>query len=155
MRAVIQRVSRASVRIDDEIVGSIGTGILVLLGAGSGDSVATASRLATRVAELRIFPDERGRMNRNLTQAGGGVLVVSQFTLYADASHGHRPSFLDAARPELAVPLCATFIETLRAAGLRVAEGRFGASMAVELVNDGPVTIVVSSGEPGWPSDAG
>lgn len=155
MRAVVQRVSRGSVRVGDEIVGNIGSGLAVFLGVGRDDTVATAERLAVRIAGLRIFADEQGRMNRNLIQAGGGALVVSQFTLYADASHGHRPSFLGAARPELAVPLCDAFAEALRGTGASVAVGRFGARMVVDLLNDGPVTIVLSSGEAGWPSDAG
>ncbi|GAC1340184.1 MAG: D-aminoacyl-tRNA deacylase [Candidatus Dormibacteria bacterium] len=155
MRAVVQRVRRGSVRVDDEIVGNIGAGLALFVGVGEGDTVATAGRLAARVTGLRIFADDRGRMNRNLLQHGGSALVISQFTLYADASRGHRPSFLGAARPELAVPLCDAFAGSLRAAGVSVAEGRFGAHMEVELVNDGPVTIVLSSGEPDWPSDAG
>ncbi|MFN2450791.1 MAG: D-aminoacyl-tRNA deacylase [Candidatus Dormibacteria bacterium] len=155
MRAVIQRVSHASVRVGDELVGNIGPGMLVFLGAGTSDTEAVATRLAGRVAGLRIFPDDAGRMNRTLGQRQGGALVISQFTLYADSSHGHRPSFLGAAGPDLAVPLCDAFIAALRATGSTVMTGRFGAHMTVDAANDGPVTIVLSSGEEPWHSDAG
>lgn len=155
MRAVIQRVSRASVHVDDDIVGNIGTGLVVFLGVGHDALALTAQRLAARVVALRIFPDQQGRMNRSLIQHGGEALVISQFTLYADASRGHRPSFLGAARPEHALPVCDAFVEALRRAGVGVATGRFGAHMRVDQSNDGPVTIVLSSAEPGWLTDAG
>ena len=156
MRAVVQRVTRASVTVDGEIVGAIDRGLLVLLGAGTEDTPATARRLAARIATLRIHKDVEGRMNLDLAAAGGAILVVSQFTLYADASRGHRPSFIRAARPDQAIPLVSAFTTALREEHcLEVAEGRFGADMAVELVNDGPVTVVLSIGEPGWEADAG
>jgi D-tyrosyl-tRNA(Tyr) deacylase len=143
MRAVVQRVSRACVRVSDEVVGEIGPGLLVLLGVGRGDGAADAERLASKVARLRIFEDEEGRFNLSLLDAGGGVLVVSQFTLLADTSRGNRPGFSDAAPPEEARPLVDAFCDHLRRLGPSVATGRFGASMAVELVNDRPVTIVL------------
>ena len=134
---------------------SIGAGLVVFLGVGPGDTEATARRLAARVAGLRVLADAQGRMNVDVTSASGEVLVVSQFTLHADTSRGHRPSFIGAAAPELAAPLCEAFVAELRALGLRVATGTFGAHMAVSLVNDGPVTIVLSSGEGPWEADAG
>ena len=152
---MVQRVSRASVVVADEVVGNIGPGLLILLGVGRRDTEAVATRLATRVAGLRIFGDDAGRMNHNLEQHGGAALVVSQFTLYADASHGHRPSFLGAAPAELAVPLCDSFIAALRATGATVASGRFGAHMVIDSLQDGPVTLVLSSGEGPWAGDAG
>jgi len=157
VRAVVQRVSRAAVSVAGEVVGRIGPGLVVLLGAGPGDDEATAGHLASRVATLRIFPDATGRMNLDLSQTDprGSVLVVSQFTLYADISRGHRPSFIGAGPPELAERLCEAFGAALRALGIEVAEGRFGAHMDVELDNAGPVTLVLSSGEPPWPADAG
>jgi D-tyrosyl-tRNA(Tyr) deacylase len=155
VRAVVQRVSSAQVEVAGARVGSIGAGVVVFLGIGPRDDIARARHLAERVATLRIHEDVNGRMNLDLAGAGGTVLVVSQFTLYADTSRGHRPSFLDAAPPAAAEPLCAAFCEALRERGLTVAEGTFGAHMDVTLVNDGPVTIVLSSGESGWPADAG
>ncbi len=155
MRAVVQRVSRASVRVSGETVGSIGAGLCVLLSIAPDDDGTTAHRLAGRIATLRIFPDENGRMNRDLAGVGGAALVVSQFTLHADTSRGHRPSFIKAAAPERAAQLCETFVAALRALGHPVETGRFGAHMDVELVNDGPVTLVLTSGEPDWPADAG
>lgn len=155
MRSVIQRVASASVRVRDELVGEIGRGLLVLLAIGAGDDGATAERLATRVATLRVFPDGSGRMNLDVRQAGGSVLVVSQFTLYADTSRGHRPSFSAAAPPEIARPLCAAFAATLERQGIATAAGRFGEAMEVDLVNDGPVTLVLSAGEGPWLADAG
>jgi len=143
MRAVVQRVSRASVHIDGETVGSCGAGLAVLVGAGHEDTSETAERLAAKVAWLRIFPNEHGRFDRSLLDTGGQALVVSQFTLLADTRKGNRPSFTDAARPEEAEPLVERFVETLRALGIQVETGVFGAKMEVELVNDGPVTIVV------------
>ena len=143
MRAVVQRVSRARVTVDAEETGAIGTGLLVLVGAADGDGSADAIALANKVLGLRIFADEEGRMNRDVVEAAGGILVVSQFTLLADARKGRRPSFVGAAAPEVAEPLVAAIVEHMAAAGVPVATGRFGAHMMVELVNDGPVTIVL------------
>lgn len=155
MRAVVQRVSRAAVRVDGETVGAIGPGLCVLLSVGPEDDDSTARRLADRIGGLRIFADANGRMNLDLAAGGGEVLVVSQFTLHADTSRGHRPSFLAAGPAPHAERLCALVADHLRAAGHPVATGRFGAHMAVELVNDGPVTLVLSSGEGPWVADAG
>jgi D-aminoacyl-tRNA deacylase len=155
VRAVVQRVSRAAVRVQGETVGSIAAGLCVLLSIGPDDDEATASRLAGRIAALRIFPDADGRMNRDLAAAGGAALVVSQFTLHADTSRGHRPSFVRAAAPDRAVQLCEAFVAALKGLGHAVETGRFGAHMEVEFVNDGPVTLVLTSGEPDWPADAG
>ena len=145
MRAVVQRVSSASVRIDGETVGACGRGLLVLVGVGRGDTTEIASRLAARIARLRIFPDEVDRFDRSLLDTGGEALVVSQFTLLADGKRqkGSRPSFSDAARPEVAEPLVGAFVDALRAEGAHVETGVFGARMAVELVNDGPVTLIL------------
>ena len=147
MRAVVQRVSRAAVRVDGEVVGAIERGFLVLVGATHGDGQAEADRLASKIAGLRVFEDEAGKMNLDLLSTGGAVLVVSQFTLYGDVRKGRRPSFTDAARPELAEPLVEYFADRLRAAGLKVETGRFGAHMQVELVNDGPVTLWLDTRE--------
>jgi D-tyrosyl-tRNA(Tyr) deacylase len=155
MRAVVQRTARAAVRVDGSTVGQIGSGLLVLLSVGGDDDDAVAVRLAGRVATLRVFPDDAGRMNLDLANNGGEVLVVSQFTLHADTSRGHRPSFLRARAPDEAERLCGVFVTTLRDRGLAVETGRFGAHMEVELVNDGPVTLVLTSGEPPWEADAG
>jgi D-tyrosyl-tRNA(Tyr) deacylase len=146
VRAVLQRVERAEVRVDGEAVGRIGAGLLVLLGVGEGDGEAEAARLAGKVARLRVFPDEAGRFDRSLLDTGGEALVVSQFTLLGDARKGNRPSFSSAAPPELAEPLYEAFCAALREAGVgRVETGRFGARMAVELVNDGPVTLLLEA----------
>lgn len=155
MRAVVQRTTRACVRVAGSTVGEIGTGALILLGVGREDDDDAADRLASRVAGLRIFPDADGRMNRDLRQVGGALLVVSQFTLLADASRGHRPSFIGAAPPEDGERLYSRFIDSLRGMGLPVATGEFGAQMEVELVNDGPVTLVLTAGEGPWKADAG
>jgi D-tyrosyl-tRNA(Tyr) deacylase len=155
VRAVVQRVSRAGVRVSGETVGSIGTGLCVLLSIGPDDDEATAARFAGRIATLRIFPDADGRMNRDLAGIGGAALVISQFTLHADTSRGHRPSFIRAAAPDRAAQLCEVFVASFRGLGHTVETGRFGAHMNVELVNDGPVTLVLTSGEPAWPADAG
>ena len=155
MRAVVQRVSRARVLVGDETVGAIERGLCVLLSVAPGDTEAVARRLAGRVATLRVFPDDAGRMNLDLAVVGGAALVVSQFTLHADTSRGHRPSFIGAGPPELAQHLCDVFAAALRERGLAVETGRFGAHMLVELANDGPVTLVLSSHEPPWPADAG
>lgn len=148
MRAVIQRVTRARVTVAGEEVGSIGPGLCALVGAGDGDGEADVGYLADKLANLRIFPDDQGKMNRSVLDTGGGVLVVSQFTLYGDARKGRRPSFLAALEPGAAEALCDRLVERLRAAGVaRVATGRFRADMDVELVNQGPVTILLDSGK--------
>ena len=145
MRAVVQRVKRASVTVSSETAGKIGPGLLVLLGVGHGDTEAAADYLAEKVARLRIFEDETGRMNSAVGEIGGAVLVVSQFTLYGDVRRGKRPSFDAAARPEQARRLYEYFVDKLRATGLRCETGRFQEMMEVELVNDGPVTILLDS----------
>ncbi len=146
MRAVIQRVARGSVRVGDELVGAIGPGLVILLGVRSGDDEQAVAWLARKVAGLRIFEDDQGKMNRSLVDIGGGALVVSQFTLYGDARRGRRPSFTEAAPPEQAAPLVARFAELLAAEGVTPVEtGRFQAMMLVEIINDGPVTIILDS----------
>ena len=146
MRAVIQRVSRASVTVDGEVTGEIGCGLLVLLGVGPDDAETDGAWLAAKIAGLRIFPDADGKMNLSVCDIGGGVLVVSQFTLYGDCRKGRRPSFVGAAPPALARPLYERFCEQVAAEGVdRVARGVFGAMMDVALVNDGPVTLVIES----------
>ncbi len=144
MRAVVTRVASASVRIAGETVGEIGTGYLILLGVGPGDTNETARKLADKICNLRIFEDESGKMNRNLEQAGGAILTVSQFTLYADTS-SRRPGFSRAAKPELAQPLYEYFMSCCRERGFRVEHGEFGADMQVSSVNDGPVTILLDT----------
>ena len=143
MRVVIQRVTHASVSVDGQVVGAIGPGLVILVGVREGDAEAEAAWLAKKVAHLRIFEDEDGKMNRSLLEAGGSALVVSQFTLYGDAQRGRRPSFSEAARPEVAEPLIARFAELMRAEGVRVETGVFQAMMLVEIHNDGPVTLVI------------
>ncbi len=155
MRAVVQRTARAAVRVEGVTVGAIGLGLLVFVGVSPTDDATTAGRLASRVAALRVFPDGAGRMNLDLAQSGGDVLCVSQFTLFADTSRGHRPSFLGAGPPGHAERLFEVFVGALRERGLTVPTGRFGAHMDVELVNDGPVTLVLSSGDEAWNADAG
>ena len=145
MRAVVQRVSRASVVIAGDTVGDIGSGLVVLLGIAHSDTPAQARWLAEKIAGLRIFKDAEGKMNRDLVEVGGAMLIVSQFTLYGDCRKGKRPSFIEAAPPSIAIPLYEAFINSVKALGIRVAEGRFGADMKVELVNDGPVTLIVDS----------
>lgn len=145
MRAVVQRVSRACVVVGDETIGQIGPGLLVLLGVANGDGEAEAERLAGKVARLRIFEGDDGRLDRDVVEVGGGVLAVSQFTLIADTRKGNRPSFSAAAAPELAEPLYERFCEAMADASIPVARGMFGARMAVELVNDGPVTLVLDT----------
>ena len=145
MRLVIQRVSRASVSVEGEIVGAIEGGLLVLAGVREGDGEETARKLAVKTADLRIFADEGGRFNRSLLDTGGEALVISQFTLYGDTRRGRRPSFNEAARPEVAERVISAYVEALTACGARVAQGRFGAHMAVSLVNDGPVTLIIDS----------
>jgi D-tyrosyl-tRNA(Tyr) deacylase len=141
VRALLQRVTRAEVRVGERSVGSIGKGLLILLGVGHGDDAATADALARRVCELRMFEDEDGRTNRSLLDVGGEALVVSQFTLYADTKRGRRPGFTDAAAPDVAIELWRRTAAGIEAQGVRTALGEFGAEMAVELVNDGPFTI--------------
>jgi D-aminoacyl-tRNA deacylase len=143
MRAVVQRVSSARVVVDGDVVGEIGRGLCVLLGVARSDGEAEAERLAGRVARLRIFENDVGRFDRSVLDVDGAALVVSQFTLIADTAKGNRPSFTDAAPPEQAEPLYESFCAALRELGVEVSAGRFGARMAVELVNDGPVTIVL------------
>ena len=146
MRAVVQRVTRARVTVDDRITGEIGHGLLVLLGAGAGDTAADLGYIVDKVAHLRIFADDAGKMNRSVLDVGGGVLVVSQFTLYGDARQGRRPAFTGALEPTAARALCEQAVVGLREAGVaRVETGEFAAHMAVELVNDGPVTILLDS----------
>ena len=147
MRVVIQRVSRASVSVDGEQVAAIGRGLLLLAGIAEGDDEAVVRRVAAKCAEMRVFPDDEGRFERSLIDAGFDALVVPQFTLLADVRKGRRPSFTDAARPEIAEPLIETFCDELRARGVSVQTGRFGAHMVVALDNDGPVTIVVDSAD--------
>ena len=143
MKAVVQRVSSARVRVGERVAGEAGPGLCVLLGVARGDGTAEAERLAGKAARLRIFENEEGRFDQSLLDVGGDALVVSQFTLLGDASKGNRPSFTEAAPPEEAEPLYEAFCAALRDLGVRVATGEFGACMAVELVNDGPVTIVL------------
>jgi D-tyrosyl-tRNA(Tyr) deacylase len=143
MRAVCQRVSEARVRVSGQVAGEIGFGLCVLLGVARGDGEAEAARLAGKVARLRVFADEEGRFDRSLLDVGGAALVVSQFTLLADTAKGNRPSFSDAAAPEEAEPVYERFCSELESFGVPVGRGVFGARMAVELVNDGPVTIVL------------
>lgn len=143
MRVVIQRVNQAAVTVDGQVVGAIGRGYLVLAGVRHGDTTETADWLARKVAGLRLFEDAQGLTNLSLTDVGGAVLVVSQFTLYADAHKGRRPSFSAAAPPEAAEPLITRFVQTLQTEGLPVATGVFRAHMQVSLINDGPVTILL------------
>ncbi len=145
MRAVVQRVSRARVIVEERIAGEIAAGVVVLLGVGRGDTVESAAYLAEKVAHLRIFPDDQGKMNRSLAETGGAALVVSQFTLYGDARGQRRPSFLQAAPPEEGKRLYEEFVRALGALGVRVETGVFQAHMSVELTNDGPVTILLDS----------
>jgi D-tyrosyl-tRNA(Tyr) deacylase len=145
MRAVIQRVRSARVVVGDEVVGPVGQGLLVLLGVAPSDTAAEAQWLADKVVGLRIFADDEGKMNRSVAEVGGGVLAVSQFTLYGDCRKGRRPSFIGAAAPEIAEPLYEAFLNAVKALGVPTAAGRFGAMMQVELVNDGPVTLILDT----------
>jgi len=147
LRIVLQRVRRAAVSVDGATVGQIGAGLVLLVGVADGDDEATAARLARKCAELRIFPGAEGRFDASLLDINGEALVVSQFTLLAGVRKGRRPSFAAAAPPEIAAPIVDAFTRSLEALGVRVAEGQFGAMMEVELVNDGPVTIVVDSAD--------
>ena len=146
MKALVQRVTEASVTIDGEVVAEIGRGYLVLFGVTHGDTEAMADKLASRVVKLRIFEDENGKTNKSIEDVAGSVIVVSQFTLYADTDHGNRPGFSNAARPDLAIPLYERFVADLRAAlgPERVGTGRFGVDMKVRLLNDGPFTVELS-----------
>ena len=143
MRVVLQRVSKASVTIDGRVAGAIGQGFCLLVGFTHGDTPAQVDWMAEKVAGLRLFSDADGKMNLGLQEVGGAILVISQFTLYGDSAKGRRPSFIDAARPELAIPLYERFLEALRRLGLTVAAGEFGADMQVEIHNDGPVTLIL------------
>jgi D-aminoacyl-tRNA deacylase len=147
VRALLQRTTAARVLVDGEVVGDIGPGLVVLLGVGPDDTEAVAVELARKAAELRIFRDDEGRTNRSLLDVGGAALVVSQFTLFADTRRGRRPGFTGAAAPEIATELVDRFVAALRGLGIEVAQGRFGAEMAVELVNDGPFTIWLDTAE--------
>lgn len=143
MRAVLQRVTSGSVTVDNEIVAQIGLGYVILLGIGPEDTPTIARELAEKTAYLRVFEDEAGKMNRSLLDENGEAIVVSQFTLYADTSRGRRPSFINAAKPELAEPLVEVFISRLREFGIATQQGVFGAHMVVDICNDGPVTILL------------
>jgi len=145
MRAVVQRVSSASVLVEGEVTGEIGAGLCVLVGVGQGDAEEDARWLAGKVVDLRIFEDEQGKMNRSVLDVKGGVLAISQFTLFGDARKGARPGFVDAARPEVAQPLYARFCAEVRARGVPVGEGVFRATMQVRIVNEGPVTLLLDS----------
>ena len=145
MRALVQRVSSARVTVEGRVSGEIGRGLLVLLGAATGDGAPEADQLARKVAVLRVFADDEGKMNRDVREAAGGVLAVPQFTLYGDARRGRRPDFVRAARPEVAEPLFERFCATLAAEGVTVARGVFRAHMEVALVNDGPVTLMLEA----------
>jgi D-aminoacyl-tRNA deacylase len=145
MRAVVQRVRRSRVLVGEEVIGEIGLGLLVLLGISHHDTPEQARWLAEKIIGLRIFEDADGKMNLGLLDVGGAVLVVSQFTLYGDCRKGRRPSFIDAAPPQVAIPLYEVFVQALKAEGVPTATGRFGAMMQVELVNDGPVTLIVEN----------
>ncbi len=143
MRVVLQRVSRASVTVDGNTVGTIGAGLLVLVGFTPGDDQGRIDWMADKIVGLRVFRDDDGKMNRSIADVGGSVLVVSQFTLYGNVSKGRRPSFVDAAAPDEAIPLYEAFVAALRERGVAVETGEFGAVMEVDLVNDGPVTLVI------------
>ena len=141
MRAVVQRVSKGRVTVEGRVTGEIGNGLVILLGVGAGDTLAEVDLLAEKIARLRIFSDEDGKFNLSAIDVGAGMLVVSQFTLYADCRRGRRPGFTDAARPEVAIPLYEAFVAALRKMELRVETGQFQAMMMVDISNDGPVTI--------------
>ncbi len=145
MRAVIQRVKKASVSVAEEVLGEINQGFVILLGIHESDQMADAEYLVRKISKLRVFEDEAGKMNQDLAAVSGSILSISQFTLYADTKKGNRPSFVKAARPEVAIPLYEAFNEQLRTLGIPVATGEFGADMAVSLINDGPVTIIIDT----------
>ncbi|MBN1676606.1 MAG: D-tyrosyl-tRNA(Tyr) deacylase [Kiritimatiellae bacterium] len=148
MRALVQRASYGAVAVEGETVGEIGRGLVVLLGVRHGDTAQDAEQLAAKCANLRIFPDDAGNMNRSLLDVAGQALVISQFTLYADTRKGRRPSFVDAAPPEVSEPLYRAFCEAVRRCGVKTATGRFGAMMHVTIHNDGPVTLMLESKPP-------
>ncbi len=154
MRVVLQRVTSARVSVGEETVAEIDRGLLILVGIGEDDDATTVARVARKCADLRVFADDQGRFAVSLLETGGAALVVSQFTLLADVRKGRRPSFVGAARPDVAQPLVAAFVTALATLGIPVAAGRFGASMRVALVNDGPVTIVIDSADLGRQRDA-
>ena len=145
MRAVVQKVSRAEVRIDGEVVGRVGRGLAVLVAVGKEDTVEAGRTLAEKIVNLRIFPDDQGKLNRSLLETGGSILCISQFTLYGDCRKGRRPSYEGAAPPDKARPLYDSFVESLSAFGITVESGQFQAMMEVELVNDGPVTLLLDT----------
>lgn len=145
MRALVQRVRFGAVSIDEQKVGEIGRGLVILLGVRNGDDEKDAEFLAAKCANLRIFPDENGNMNRSLLDVSGDALIISQFTLYGDTRKGRRPSFIDAARPEISEPLYEAFVAQMQSKGIKVATGKFGAMMVVEIHNDGPVTLMLES----------
>lgn len=147
MRAVVIRVSRADITINGEKGGNIGKGLLILLGISGNDTEKECKYLAERCVGLRIFEDENGKMNKSLADIGGEIMLVSNFTLYADCSHGKRPSFINAARPEVAIPLYENFKEVLKDTGVKLVTGKFGADMKIDHVNDGPVTIIMDTDE--------
>jgi len=147
MRAIIQRVSKASVSIDGKIVGEIGKGLVILLGIKNSDTENDAAYLADKCIHLRIFADDQGKFNLSAKEVNAEILIISQFTLYADTRKGRRPSFIDAAPPEISEPLYEKFISCIKLSGLKVACGEFGAKMLVEIHNDGPVTVIVESGK--------
>ncbi|MBE9544143.1 MAG: D-tyrosyl-tRNA(Tyr) deacylase [Proteobacteria bacterium] len=145
MRAVIQRIKESSVKTENQIIGRTGFGLLVLLGVANGDSSSDADYLANKITNLRIFEDDKGKMNRSLLELGGEMMVVSQFTLLGDCRKGRRPSFMQAAEPNLATELYEYFVNQVRGLGIAVQTGRFGAMMEVALINDGPVTLILES----------
>jgi D-tyrosyl-tRNA(Tyr) deacylase len=145
VRALVQRVRYGAVTIDGQKAGEIGSGLVILLGVRNGDEEKDAKFLAAKCANLRIFPDENGNMNRSLLEVGGEALIISQFTLYGDTRKGRRPSFIDAARPEISEPLYEAFVVQMQSQGIQVATGKFGAMMMVEIHNDGPVTLMLES----------
>jgi D-tyrosyl-tRNA(Tyr) deacylase len=151
MRVVLQRVSEASVTIDGRVAGAIARGFCLLVGFTHRDTAAEVDWMAEKVAGLRLFSDAEGKMNLGLAEVGGGLLVISQFTLYGDAAKGRRPSFIDAARPEVAIPLYERFLAALKSRGLPVAAGEFGADMMVKIHNDGPVTLILDRDAPAAP----
>jgi D-tyrosyl-tRNA(Tyr) deacylase len=145
MRALLQRVQKGSVTVDDKIIGNIGPGLVIFLGVKDGDTEAAADYLVNKIVNLRIFQDENGKFNRSALDVGAELLAISQFTLYADTRRGRRPGFSEAARPELSIPLYEKFVDLLKESGLAVETGEFGAHMVVEIINDGPVTIMLDS----------
>ena len=145
MRVLLQRVTKASVTIENRIIGQIGPGLVILLGVKQNDTLAAAEYLAHKIVNLRVFQDENGKFNRSALEVGAELLVVSQFTLYADTLRGRRPGFSQAARPEVSIPLYEQFVALLKNYGLKVETGQFGAYMSVEIINDGPVTIMLDS----------